>query len=180
MKFDKLLKRIPKTVVLIDAAIVALSATLIRNELIPENVSIIGPIGSLLVVVGVVMTFAYQPGLQRSLKLLTWLATGMLVLLLLLHVAYVEPVSPYGGDGGTHQFLVGHGLTPQGQEWASMAGAQSRAEIIKAVGDNRIRAAWGFSYTVIAVGYAIAYMGFLLCSVLALGGTDLARAEDSS
>jgi hypothetical protein len=174
MELRGLLSHIPKSVVVLDAAVAALSATLIRDRLIPENVDVIGTIGALLIVVAFIVTIAYQSRLRRWLPRLALTAVAMLIILLLLQITVVETVGPYGPDEGRHRFLVGFSYSEQGRMWKKNQPAQSVSEYISYIGDDRIPLAWGPSYTVAAALYSLSYFGFILAVVLALGSLESA------
>lgn len=163
------LRQIPATVALLDAAVAALSATLLPARLIPENLDVIGPTASLLVLVAFLITLAYPAGLRRRVRLLAGGSLAALLLLLALQLALVVPVSPYGPDAGTHRFLVGWTYSGQGREWVEALGPMSASEYVAAIGDDRIRAVWGGSYLQAAGLYAFSYMAFVLGVALTLG-----------
>lgn len=177
------LEGIPWIIGLINGAIAALSATLIRARLIPENIDLIGPLGTLVVIVAFLTTVAYRESLGRWLRRLIAVALVCLTGLLLLQVTLVEEVSAYGSDQGTHHYLVGSCYSEQGREWLDVASiaATDRDELIRYVGDGDIPEAWGSSFYLAALLYVGAYLGFILCVVLALGavGSDGRRDEQS-
>lgn len=163
------LEEVPKTVVLLDAAVAALSATLLPERMIPENLDVIGPTASLLVLVAFLITVAHPEALRRRARLLAGGSLVALLLLLALQLGVVVPVSPYGPDAGTHRFLVGFGHSEQGARWAEQLGTASASEYVAAIGDDRIPAAWGGSYLAAAGLYAFGYMAFVLGVALTVG-----------
>lgn len=167
-------------VVLIDGALAGLSATLIRDRLIPENVDVIGTVAVLIILVGFIATIAYQARLKEWLKPLVILITASLLALLVVQASFVHEVAPYGADAGSHRFLVGFRLTPSGQTWADSIGLRSTSEFIGGIGADRISTAWGWSFTMLQVLYAISYLSLVLGVVLAIGGALLADGATST
>ncbi len=167
---------IPTKIVVIDVAVAALSATLIRDQLIPENVGVIGPIASLLVIVCLSITIVSRDRLRVFSRRLATMSLASLVTLLLVQLTLVVSVSPYGDPPATHRFLRGFALTDSGRAWVADPSIPSGSwsEYIAAIGDARIAAAWGASFAVVAVLYSLSYLGLVLGVVLGLGGTALA------
>jgi xanthine/uracil permease len=173
MELPTLLRRVPITVGLIDAAVATLTATLIRERLIPDNLGVLGVIAPLVIVSGFFVTAAYHDRLRVWLRPLALGSVATLIVLLLMHTQFVHSVEPYGADRGRHDFLVGYEYTEQGREWIKTLGPQSVSEYIAKAGDDRIRATWGTSYVQVAAAYSLTYLAFVLCVVLALGATEL-------
>ncbi len=173
MGLRSLLRRVPKTVALLDAAVAAMSGLVLPKRLIPENLDVLGPIVSLLIVVAFLMTLAYATGLQKRAKTFTLAALVALLALLAIQLTAVCPVTNYGPDRGTHSFLVGFSLSEAGRANRDALHATSCSELIQGAGDGRIRQMWNGS-TVLSFAYALSYAAFVLGVVLALGGSDLA------
>ncbi len=173
MELRALLGRIPKLVMLLDAAVAALSATLIRDRLIPENVDVIGTIGVLVIVVAFIISVAYKAKLQALAPRLAFTALVLLAVLLILQITLVETVGPYGPDEGQHRFLVGFRLSEEARTWRNAHPEESVSEYIANMGDDRIARAWGPSYSAAAALYSLSYLGFILAVVLALGSLDI-------
>lgn len=171
-----LLRRIPVTVALIDSAAAALTATLVRERLIPDNLEVLGVIAPLLIVAGFFVTVAYHDRVRDWLRPLSLSAVVALIALLLLHTQFVHSVEPYGSDEGRHDFLVGYQYTAQGREWSHILGSQSVSEYIADAGADRIRPTWGTSFVVAAAGYSLTYLAFIFSMVLAVGATELGAA----
>jgi hypothetical protein len=174
---SRLLRSIPPLVALIDAALLGLSATLVRDRLIPENVGVISTAAVLLIVVGFLATIAYRGRLETWFRGMVGTALAALAVLVVLHLNFVHTVEPYGADAGAHQFLVGYQLTPEGSRWADTVGVQSTAEFIAAIGHDRIGRAWGTSFGALRVLYTLMYLLFVLTTVLAIGGAQLVPAK---
>lgn len=169
-------RRVPVTLAVIDVAVAAMTATLVRKELIPDNLEVLGVIAALLILTSFVVTVAFQDALQRWLRPLSLAATAGLLLLLVLHTRFVHTVPGYGPDTAEHDFLVGYRYTPQGEEWIRRLGPKSISEYIADIGADRIPQIWGTSYTVASLTYSFTYLAFVLALALALGGTELGRA----
>ena len=116
--FKELLDAIPKTAAAVGAVIAALSATLIKQELIPENLAILGVSASLLVVLAVILGTVKQEALERRSATLAAVATLCLVVLIVVQLTWVVTADPYGPDNGARKFLVGYSLTDDGRRFA--------------------------------------------------------------
>lgn len=162
-------RRVRLAAVAIDAALAALSATLIRQRLIPENLDALGSVAALVIVAGFLVTAVYQPQLKRHSRAMVTIGLAALAGVLLVQLAFVVPVAPYGADAGRHLFLVGFSLTGQGDQWARTLGHESLPALVRDIGADHIPDAWGRSYLVNAIAYSLCYLVFLVTTVAAIG-----------
>jgi len=170
MTFKELLDAIPKTAAAVGAVIAALSATLIKQELIPENLAILGVSASLLVVLAVIFGTVKQEALERRAATLAAVATLCLVVLIVVQLTWVVTADPYGPDNGAHKFLIGSSLTDDGQQMRTAVGGLRGGAFVSAIGHQEIPVAYGASFAVLAGAYTVAYFGFLVGVILALIG----------
>lgn len=170
MTFKELLDAIPKTAAAVGAAIAALSATLIKQELIPENLGIIGVTASLLVVLAVIFGTVRQQALERRTASLVTIATLCLVVLIVVQLTWVVTADPYGPDKGAHKFLIGSSLTADGEQMRTAVGGLRGGAFVSAIGHEEIPVAYGASFALLAGAYTVAYFGFLVGVILALVG----------
>jgi hypothetical protein len=172
MSFTSLLGRIPRIARLIGGAIAALTPTLLPQQLVPENLSVIVALASLLILLALFVSGAYR---QRK-AWRPYLTGGLVVslgVLAILQLTVVESVSPYGPGEDTHRFLTGFSLTPAGKAMATAVGNPvSRAAYIRSIGDDAISRAWGESYYAAAGLYTLSYGVLIFCFVVGICGLE--------
>jgi hypothetical protein len=157
------------------STLAALSATLIRDRLIPYQLGVIGTVGALFILVGLLITLIAQAKLRKYLRLFVAAACVSLVLLTLLQIYCVVTVENYGNPPAAHHFLIGYSLTEQGKSWVNDAGSGSPEMAIGAVGYKRIPVMYGTSYSVVEALYPLTYIAFVVAVVLTLGGILTSR-----
>ena len=170
-------KRIPVLHGALSAAVAAVSPTLIRSNLIPEQLSIIGLAGSLFVLVGFLIWWTYRSELRKRIRVFIVGACVALILLVLLQIFFVETVEDYGNPPDTYRFLVGYQLNNEGQESLAAMGGGSRNELIKFAGADRIPTWYGADYYVILTIYALSYIALILGVVITLGSMSATNEE---
>lgn len=157
----------PKKLAAMTAAIAAVSALVFPETLIPSNLVVLGPAGSVLIIITFLAAWAMHGDLLRHRRRLFMIASILCVAalgyLVVLNSDLVVYVDAMGDPPESHRFLVGRSLTQRGREWDRMAGSPSRAGLIKIIGEDRIEDAWGRSLTRAKTEYVIAY------AVLAIG-----------
>lgn len=170
-------KRIPILHGALSAAVAAVSPTLIRSNLIPEQLSIIGLVGSLFVLVGFLIAWIYRSELRKRFRAFIIIACAALILLVLLQIFFVETVEDYGNPPGTLRFLVGYALNGEGQESLNAMGGGSLNELIKFAGADRIPTWYGADYFVILTIYAFSYIALILGVVITLGSMSTSNEK---
>jgi hypothetical protein len=147
-----------------------LSQTLIRADLIPEQINFVGGIGALFIIVALLVTLGYAQQLRKRLGLWLIIALVMLFVLVLLQVRYVVTLENYGDPPATYKYLVGFKLTDEGNRMRDALGRnKSESEFVAEAGADRIPVAYGTSYFAVATIYSVGYILFVLAAVLALG-----------
>ena len=162
-------KRIPVVHAALSAAVAAVSPTLIRTHLIPDQLSVIGIVGSLFVLIGFLIAWVYRAELHKRLRPSIISSCLALVLLVLLQLFFVQTIEDYGNPPATHHFLVGYKLNSEGQESMSAMGGGSLNELIKFAGDDRIPTWYGADYYIILTIYALSYIVLILGVVFTIG-----------
>lgn len=175
----ELLEFFPKRLAAIAAALAAASAIVFPAALIPDNVAIVGTVGSLLVLIVFLVVWAFHKELRQWRKPV-FLVVGLLCVVALwkivrLHQIAVEPVPAIGNPPRAAQYLVGTELTARGLEWDRMLGHPSRSTFIVSIGPDDIPAAWGQSYDRKASEYAAAYLTLASGLLLMIGISEFAR-----
>lgn len=149
-----------------------ISRTLIKDDLIPEQLGFLGTVGGLFILLGLLITLIYQSKIQLHISKYLLSAAVALLLLLLFQINFVENVN-YGGDGAKHRFLRGFSITAKGVEMRQNANdgesPWSEAQYISAIGDDRIPDMYGFSYTINQIIYSLSYIIFMFSVVLTFG-----------
>lgn len=167
---DNLLRGMKVLFGLLTAAMAVLSQTLIRDDLIPEQIKFVGSIGALFILVALLVTLGYHPKLRKRLAVWIGIALVALVALVLLQVRYVATLENFGSPPGTYKYLVGFSLTPEGNRMRDVLGRnKSETEFVAEMGVDRIPVAYGLSYYTNATIYSISYLAFAFSFVLALG-----------
>jgi hypothetical protein len=173
MSFTSLLGRIPRIARLIGGAIAALTPALLPQQLVPENLSVIVALASLVILLALFVSGAYQKRGKAWRPYLTGGLIASLVLLAILQLTVVESVSPYGPDKGTHRFLTGFRLTSAGEAMAHAVGSPaSTAAYIRGIGDDAISRAWGWSHYAAAGLYTLSYGILIFCFVVGICGLE--------
>jgi hypothetical protein len=165
-----LLKKISVVHGLLSTTIAAVSPTLIRSFLIPEQLSIIGAVGSLFVFMGLLIFGAYREKVIKHLQLWVVIALSALILLVVFHIFFVKTLDNYGDPPATHRFLVGFNMNDEGKSSMSIIGSSSIEELIRADGWQRIPTWYGVDWYIVELLYVSSYILFILGVVLSLGG----------
>jgi hypothetical protein len=172
-------KRIPVLHGALSAAVAAVSPTLIRANLIPDQLSIIGLVGSLFVLVGFLIAWVYRAELRKRLRPCIIISCAALILLVLLQIFFVETVEDYGNPPETHRFLVGYEFNSEGQDSLDAMGQGSLNELIKFAGADRIPTWYGGDYLVVLTIYALSYIVLILGVVFTLGNISTFDRENA-
>ncbi|MBI2073441.1 MAG: hypothetical protein HYW06_13390 [Gemmatimonadetes bacterium] len=173
---SEIAKGIPKSQAAVGAA-AAISMLFLPDRLIPEQLSILRPASSIIVVLSVILAWVFQRWLSRRLGVVALVAVVMLVLLILGQVAFVVELSAVGDPPETHYYLVGTSLTDNGRAWAGQLGVASAPREVQVlrVGPDAIPGMYGASYFAVAAAYTLSTVTFLLASVLAIAAAQLKR-----
>jgi hypothetical protein len=169
------LKRIPIFTVVIDTAVAALSATLIKKEIIAENMDLIGKIGSIVIILSLLLVAVVGSRIHTWLIPALTLAIVAFIALVGTQLLFVKRVSPYGADERDHLLLVGYSLTDVGRAWAEKLKSTEPAVIIRSVGDGSIPEAWGKSFYVVGSVYVSSYLLLLLATSFTIGALEQRR-----
>lgn len=153
----------------------ALSQTLLRNDLIPEQISFVGSIGALFIVVALLVTLGYYERLRK--RMWVWLAIAFVTLVIVaaLQVRYVVALN-LGDPPEAQKYLVGYKLTDEGNRQRERLGRnKSETEFVADSGVDRITEYYGSSYYVLAFIYSGSYILFVISVVLALGSVVIPK-----
>lgn len=159
-----------------------LSSTLIKERLIPEQLEVIGTVGSFFILVALLLTLIYWNKLSRVLSLFIIVTIVALCLLTFIQIQYVVKANvgpPNKAGVAENNFLIGFKLTEYGQQRGQtrlvdgeMLGENKPEEqYIEVLGYDQIPLWYGNSYKFMAVAYTLLYMLFVVGIVLAFGGT---------
>lgn len=153
-----------------------LSATLIKDRLIPYQLEVIGTVGVLFIIVALLFTLVFWSKLHRVLTYFVVATFVLLALLTFLQIRYVVSVNigreDERGNVPEHHFLIGYQLTEEGkrEREESLGPNQSEKYYIENGGYDLIPVWYGQSYTVMAVIYTLVYILFVTCMVITMGG----------
>jgi hypothetical protein len=159
---------------LIGGAIAAFTGLFAPDRLIPEPLQGLKPFVSLIVVVALIMAWAFREHLKRLLKPLIIITAVLLVVVLALNLFCVQTVTYSRGETTLERhFLVGP--TPVRPEDRGI----SAQDLIKTHGDDweDLSYIWGQGFTVIASVYAACYPLLILGVVLSVAASDLAPSK---
>lgn len=168
--FTDWLKRVPNDFKLLAAAVTAIGGILAPERLIPVPLSDFRWIPSLVILLGVTLTWAWQRQLKAHRRALTALTLVLLLVVIALNIRYVRGVD-YQNPPETISYITGETLTDPG-----LCGATAQVVIQQCGGDwDALEAAWGSSFQFVVLVYALCYILFVTCIVLSLGAVMLER-----
>jgi hypothetical protein len=176
VRADQIVSGVKALHVLLSGAVAVLSATLIKERLIPEQIDVIGTVGALFISVSLLLTLAFWSRLQTLLPYFALASLITLSLLTFIQVRYVVTanVGPKDKEGKVPEqhFLIGYRLTDEGKKELDekLGPNQSEKYYIESGGYTLIPVWYGSSYRVMTVAYTVAYMLFVMCVVLTMGG----------
>jgi hypothetical protein len=159
---------------LIGGAIAAFTGLFAPDRLIPEPLQGLKPFVSLIVVVGLILAWAFREQLKRRLKSFVAVTALLLVIVLALNLFFVKTVTYSRGEATLERhFLVGP--TPVRMDDRGI----SAQDLIKTHGDEweDLSYIWGTGFTVIAGAYALCYPLLILGVVLSVAASDLAPSK---
>jgi hypothetical protein len=167
------------------AAAAYLSKTIVKDQLVPDQIGWLGAAGC--VTAGCILVIVYahlRITSKKVIKLLSACLVLALVIVLVLRTAFVYDVSY---ENQTHHYLVGWRLTDYGKiARAKLAGGPDRADslppesLIKLAGPDKIPQLYGASYSLNQFLYMFAYLGLLACFSLLVGAIELHKDARAS
>jgi hypothetical protein len=164
------LNRLRAVFILLTGTMAVLSPTLIRAELIPEQINFVAIIGTICILVALAVTLKYNQKLRKLSGIWLGIALLMLVVVILLQVRYVVTLENFGDPPATYKYLIGCKLTDEGNRAREVLGRnKSESEFVAEMGVDRIPVAYGTSYFVVATIYSIGYSLLVFATVLFLG-----------
>ena len=173
-EFGGWLKSTAALYALIGGAIAAFTGLFAPDRLIPEPLQGLKPFVSLIVVVGLILAWAFRDQLKRLLKSFVVVTALLLAIVLALNLSFVKTVTYSRGQTTLERhFLVGS--TPARMEDRGI----SAQDLIKTHGDDweDLSYIWGAGFTVIAGAYALCYPLLILGVVLSVAASDLAPSK---
>jgi hypothetical protein len=156
----------------ISSAAAALSSTLIKTELLPEQLNWLGTAGTVVAACMIAAGFVIKDSLKsRPLKgvLVVVLLTAC-VCLIWLRAARVSEVDL---RGGLHNYLHGATLTPAGEDAMVQCKSDSVEQLIQCAGVSTIPRLYGKSYWVVYYVYVVDYLVLLASFVALVSGLEL-------
>jgi hypothetical protein len=135
---DKIISAFKGLYVALSSLAAYLSSTLIKERLIPEQLEVIGTVGTFFILVALLLTIIYWNNLSRALTLFILVTIVALCLLTFMQIQYVVTanVGPPNKAGiAENNFLIGFKLTEYGQwpdpscKWRDAWGKQARKAI---------------------------------------------------
>jgi hypothetical protein len=149
----------------ISTAAAALSSTLLKSELLPDQLAWLGTAGTVVAAVMIVISFVIRKklgvkGLRYTLAALLFLTLLTLIWLRSARVVNIEFA------GSTHNFLVGSALSQTGREDYTKCGAESNEQLIGCSGARLIPLLFDGSYWRAYYAYICDYLLMLAIFVL--------------
>ncbi len=172
--FSDLLADLPRLQAAISAALAALLPLLLPDRLVPQQLSVLRSVASLIVIVAFLAGWIYRRGLQRRRATLVWLAAAAAIGLGALQIRYVQELPAIGSDLRTEYYLVGYALTPHGHDMLVQAGVQNESlpVALRKVGPDAIPALYGDSYQIVSLLYTLCALAFVFSAVVTLTASD--------
>jgi hypothetical protein len=163
------LRQAPVTFPLITAAVAATMGLFAPEALLPEPLQPFRSVVTLIVALAFLSTWTWRKWLLRRQKAVLTATAVILVLLSTQRLLFVRPVQFTSPPPETKYFLIGTSLADPG-----LAGMTDE-DIIKTVGQtwSDLRAAWGTSFVVVAVSYALTYVLLVNGVIMSVGSTTL-------
>ena len=162
-------------------ACAALSAKLLPDRLIPQQLGVITTIGGLLILLCLVISLVYWSSLHRHLRTSIIISLLGIILLFYLQIFFVATVENYGNPPATHHFLVGYELTDYGRSLRNELSPVPLAEeeYIREIGYDQIPLMYGNSYYVIVVAYSAVYLVFIPSVIFVFASLMASGSENS-
>ena len=131
------------------------------TALVPDNVSVVRTASAPLVLVAILVVWAFQDQFHRYVKALAITTLVSLLLLIGVYQSLVASVS-IGAPPREEQYLVGYKHTPYGDSVAAKCARRDAAELIECAGTDQIVDIWGASYAVATAVYLMLLATFLV------------------
>jgi len=188
---DKIISAFKGLYVALSSLAAYLSSSLIKERLIPEQLEVIGTVGTFFILIALLLTIIYWSNLSSRLTKFIFVTIIALCLLTFIQIQYVVTAnvgSPnQAGVAPEHNFLIGFRLTAYGKDRAKivlengqMLGENRPEKVyIELLGYDLIPLWYGYSYNFMAVAYTLLYMLFVVGIVLTFGGI-LQRGGDAA
>jgi len=156
----------------ISSAAAALSSTLIKSELLPEQLNWLGTAGTVVAACMIAVSFVLRNTLKaRALKLV--LATVVLTTCACLIWLRAARVSEVELGGAYHNYLHGGVLAPAGLDAQAQCKSDSVEQLIQCAGAGTIPRLYGRSYWVVHYLYVFDYLLLLASFVALVSGLEL-------
>jgi hypothetical protein len=150
----------------------ALSATLLKTELLPEQLGWLGGAGTVVAACMIAITFTFRRGLERrGVKPILACVLGLTCIFVVwLRAARVVEVTV---GGSNHRLLVGGQLTPSGETAKATCKADSDEQLVSCAGIDLIPVLFGGSYKRAMYYYIWSYLLMLAAFVPLISALDL-------
>jgi hypothetical protein len=149
----------------ISTAAAALSSTLLKSELLPDQLAWLGAAGTVVAAVMIVISFVFRKKLSVKWLRYTLAALLFLTLLTLIWLRSARVVN-IEIAGSAHNFLVGSALSPTGLVAYTKCGAESNEQMIGCSGAQMIPLLFDYSYWHAYYTYICDYLLMLAIFVL--------------
>ncbi len=158
----------------ISSAAAVLSSTLIKSELLPEQLNWLGTAGTVVAAVMIVIGFVIKNRLKSHLFRMTLVVLLLFTCtcLIWLRAAWVREVKL---NGSSHNYLVGASLGPIGVDAWEQCKADSVEQLIQCAGSETIPRLYGRSYEIVYCLYVFDYLLLLAVFVSLVSGLELRR-----
>ena len=167
----------PVRLAVLTTAVAATSAFVFPGVFIPDNLSILGPTGSLLTVIVFLVSWALEKELLKWRKpvflVLGILGMASLVMLIVLNTSYVVQVR-MGDPPEERRFLIGTALTPWGDSMRVATASPDEVTLVERIGEAAIPRAWGSSLRYHQSKYIVVYLT-LGISIIVMIAVAMAR-----
>lgn len=164
------------TALAISGVAAALSATLLKSELLPEQLAWLGAAGTVAAACMIAISFVFRAGLNRPCvqQVLAVVLLATLVLLISLRAARVVNIEV---GGSPHNLLVGSTLTPTGKADYEACKADSTEQLLECSGAETIPLLFGGSYWRAYYLYIGDYLLMLAVFVPLISALELQRKQ---
>jgi len=153
------------TAAMISSVAALLSSTIIKSDLLPDQLDWLGIAGTVVAACMVVATWVVGDKLKnRSFR--TVIAVALMITLGVVVWLRAARVSSVVTEGVSHRYLRGGSLTPEGIKAQVKCGSVSDEDLIACAGVDLVPALYGRSYSVAYYLYIGDYLGLLMSFVV--------------
>jgi hypothetical protein len=167
----KWLGELPVKFALFSGAAAALVAFFAPENAFPQPLEALRTFASFMVVVALIASWAMRDRLVANPTRIVWIAAGLLLLLIVLHILFVRAVH-FTDSSEPEYYVIGASVTDPAQR------DMDDADLIRQTGGSwsDLRSIWGNGFVAAALAYGLTYLLFVQGCVMAIGALTLPKS----